>query len=57
MTKQEFIDNMSEVMRQLSFVCKQNEDWKDWSCHDCPFYICCDILRHAGIVTPDNWEE
>ena len=54
MTKQEFIDNMSEVIRQLSWTCKQNEDW---SCHDCPFYICCEALRNAGVVTPDNWEE
>ena len=53
MDKQEYIDNMSELMRQMGVLCNMNVEVVP--CEDCPFDKYCTAIIDDGLDGPEDW--
>lgn len=52
MERQNFIDNMAELMRQMGELCGQSDDVT--ICDECPFDRYCNVLVDAGYDLPSS---
>lgn len=52
--KERITKGMKTIKEACEEVCGDEATWDN--CYHCPFFACCNAMRHEGLSAPDEWE-